>query len=166
MSSGRYFRGLTAYDVLGNIIPGAIGLIVLMGFLSSPPVPNTVGQYVLFIAIAFTVGAILQAHASKAIGQRESFDKTMDSVEELPSLQYIQDDSDQEDNSETESDTKHDSEIADASTESGTSKKDSTNWLAGMSPVYWPSLWVETTSTRRQTRRCYFGQSDLDTPCR
>lgn len=88
MPVGRYFRGLTAYDLLGNIVPGVIVLVVVMGFLPSPPVPDTLGEYGLFTAVAFAIGAILQPYASKAVGQRENFDETMGSVEELSSLQY------------------------------------------------------------------------------
>lgn len=88
MSVGRYVRGLNAYDLLGNLIPGTIGLVAIIGFLSSPPIPNDVGEYGLFIAVAFVIGAINQAYASKAAGSRESFDKTMNSVEDLSSLQY------------------------------------------------------------------------------
>jgi hypothetical protein len=91
MPVGRYFRGLTAYDLLGNIVPGVVALVVTMGFLPSPPIPDTLGEYGLFTAIAFAVGAVLQPYASKAVGRRESFDETMDSVEELSSLQYLED---------------------------------------------------------------------------
>lgn len=105
MPVGRYFRGLTAYDLLGNIVPGVIALVVTMGFLPSPPIPNTLGEYGLFTAIAFAVGAILQPYASKAVGRRESFDETMDSVEDLSSLQYQEDSSqNSDDNDDDDSD--------------------------------------------------------------
>lgn len=91
MPVGRYFRGLTAYDLLGNIVPGVLALVATMGFLSSPPVPKNLGEYGLFTAVAFSVGAVLQAYASEAVGERESFEKTMDSVEVLSSLQYQED---------------------------------------------------------------------------
>jgi len=86
MPVGRYFRGLTAYDLLGNVVPGLIALLAIVGFLPNPPLPTTLGGYGLFVVIAFGVGAIIQAHASRAIGERQSFDKTMESVEQLPNL--------------------------------------------------------------------------------
>lgn len=101
MPVGRYFRGLTAYDLLGNIVPGVIALVATMGFLSSPPIPDNLGEYGLFTVVAFSVGAILQAYASEAVGQRESFDETMDSVEVLSSLQYQEDDSESSENGES-----------------------------------------------------------------
>lgn len=86
MPVGRYFRGLTSYDLLGNLVPGVIALIAILGFLPSPPIPGTLGGYALFAVIAFCVGAIVQAHASIAVGERESFDKTLKGVERLPNL--------------------------------------------------------------------------------
>lgn len=68
-----------------------------MGFLSSPPIPNNAGEYGLFIAIAFVIGTISQAYASKAAGPRESFDRTMGSAEDLSFLQYRDADSDNDD---------------------------------------------------------------------
>lgn len=88
MTAGRYFRGLTSYDLLGNIIPGVIILVATMGLLPDPPIPDNSGEYGLFLVIAFSLGAVIQAHASKAVGRRTSFDKTMAGVESLPSLQY------------------------------------------------------------------------------
>jgi len=87
MAVGRYLRGLNAYDVLGNLIPGAIGLVIVMGFLPSPPIPDNIGEYGLFIIAAFGLGAVIQEYASRAVGSRRSFNETMDSVERL-SLQY------------------------------------------------------------------------------
>lgn len=86
MPVGRYFRGLTAYDLLGILIPGVIAVIAIMGFTPSPPIPDSIGSYALFAVIAFSIGAIVQAHASTAVGKRESFDKTMEGVERLPNL--------------------------------------------------------------------------------
>lgn len=100
MPAGRYFRGLTAYDVLGNIVPGTVALVATMGFLPSSPVPSDLGQYGLFVIVAFSVGAIIQAYASKAVGRLDSFDRTMDGVEALPSLQYIEDDPESTENCE------------------------------------------------------------------
>lgn len=95
MPVGRYFRGLTSYDLLGNLVPGVIALIAIMGFLPSPPIPGTLGGYALFAVIAFSVGAIVQAHASIAVGERESFDKTLKGVERLPSLSKTIDENDE-----------------------------------------------------------------------
>lgn len=88
MAFGGYFRGLTAYDLLGNLIPGIFTLIAIMGFLSSPPVPTTIGGYGLFVIVAFVIGSLIQAHASRAVGKRNSFDKTMAAVEDLPHLSH------------------------------------------------------------------------------
>lgn len=106
MPVGRYFRGLTAYDLLGNIVPGVIALVAIMGFLPSPHIPDNLGEYGLFTIVAFSLGAIIQAHASKAVGQRESFDKTMDSVEDLPSLQYSEDDTEGDGDDDRDTDGK------------------------------------------------------------
>lgn len=103
MPVGRYFRGLTAYDLLGNIVPGVIALLATIGFHPSPPIPDNLGEYGLFTIFAFSIGAIIQAYASKAVGERKSFDKTMGSVESLPSLQYS-DNSEDEQNDEDEAD--------------------------------------------------------------
>lgn len=94
MPVGRYFRGLTAYDLLGNLVPGVIALVAIMGFIHSPPAPSDIGGYGLFTVFAFSIGALAQEHASEAVGQRKSFDKTMQTVETLPSLQSKTGDSD------------------------------------------------------------------------
>lgn len=86
MPVGRYFRALTAYDLLGNLVPGVLMTVVFLGFLPSPPIPTTVGGYALFAVIAFTLGSVLQAHASEAVGERDSFEKTITGAESLPSL--------------------------------------------------------------------------------
>lgn len=104
MPVGRYFRGLTAYDLLGNIVPGVVTLVVTIGFLPSPPIPSTLGEYGLFTAVAFAIGAILQPYASKAVGRRKNFDETMDSVEELSSLQYQEDESESSDDGDSPED--------------------------------------------------------------
>lgn len=88
MPVGRYFRALTAYDLLGNLVPGVIMTIAVLGFLPSPPIPSTVGGYALFSVVAFTVGSVLQAHASEAVGARNSFKKTITGAESLPSLSH------------------------------------------------------------------------------
>lgn len=114
MAVGRYFRGLTAYDLLGNLVPGALTLIFVMGFLSSPPVPTSVGGYGLFAVVAFAVGSIIQAHASEAIGKRVNFNKTMAGVEELPHLsQKVPDkeeDEEEQDEEEGEEEEEQDGE--------------------------------------------------------
>lgn len=86
MPVGRYFRALTAYDLLGNLVPGVVMTIAVMGFLSSPPLPQSLGGYGVFTVIAFTVGSVIQAHASEAVGRRNSFEKTITGAERLPSL--------------------------------------------------------------------------------
>lgn len=105
MPVGRYFRGLTAYDLLGNIIPGVVGLVAILGFLSSPPFPDSLGEYGLSAIFAFALGGVIQAYASKAVGEQRSFDITMDSVEALPSLQYSEGDSDAVETEDDEEDT-------------------------------------------------------------
>jgi len=110
MPVGRYFRGLTAYDLLGNIIPGVVGLVVILGFLSSPPFPDSLGEYGLFAIFAFALGGVIQAHASTAVGQQRSFNITMDSVEALPSLQYSEAESDKADTENSEAGTEDNEE--------------------------------------------------------
>lgn len=91
MPVGRYFRALTAYDLLGNLIPGVLMTVVFMGLLPVPPVPTTVGEYAFLAVVAFTVGSVLQAHASEAVGERDSFKKTITGAESLPSLSRSED---------------------------------------------------------------------------
>jgi hypothetical protein len=82
---------LTAYDLLGVLVPGIVVLVAVMGFLPDPPIPNDLGEYGLFTVFAFCTGALVQAHASEAVGPLETFDKTMGTVEVLSSLQYTVD---------------------------------------------------------------------------
>lgn len=110
MPVGRYFRGLTAYDLLGILVPGVIALIAVMGFIPYPPIPENIGGYALFAIIAFCVGAIVQAHASTAVGDRESFNKTMEGVERLPSLSNLIDEENEEDEVEEENNLKESEE--------------------------------------------------------
>lgn len=86
MPVGRYFRGLTAFDLLGNLVPGTILLTFIVAFLPDPPIPESLGSFALFSVLAFSVGSIVQAHASKAVGDRVNFKRTMISAEDLPNL--------------------------------------------------------------------------------
>ena len=80
---GRYFRGLTAYDLLGYLIPGLILLGGLYGF-SHVTVQDIgiVGVGVSLVS-AFVLGGFIQRHASIATGERETFNLTISSTTEL-----------------------------------------------------------------------------------
>ncbi|AZH26844.1 hypothetical protein [Haloplanus aerogenes] len=104
MPVGRYFRGLTAYDLLGNLVPGTILLIMTMGFLPSPPIPESLGEYGLFTIIAFSLGSIIQEYASKAVGDRKHFDETIDTVEQLPNTIAGSEEDEEENETEPEED--------------------------------------------------------------
>jgi len=88
MAIGRYFRGLSAYDLLGNLLPGVVGLLAVLGITNNPPIPQTIGGVALFAAFAFIIGSIIQSHASQAVGEPRSFVRTMQAAETVPSLQY------------------------------------------------------------------------------
>lgn len=97
MPVGKYFRGLTTFDLLGNLLPGMMILIAVMGLLPSPPIPNSVGDYALFAVLAFSIGMFVQHHASAATGERRSFEMTMEGVERLEGLATdIDEESDEE----------------------------------------------------------------------
>ncbi len=100
---GRYFRGLTAYDLLGYLIPGLILLAGLYGF-SHVTVQDIgiVGVGVSLVS-AFVLGGFIQRHASIATGERETFDLTIRSSTELST----QDESD--DDTATDTDNSSDS---------------------------------------------------------
>lgn len=86
MPVGGYFRGLTSFDLLGNLIPGVAAASIILGFLPASVAPSNVGEYALFAASAFIIGIVLQSHASWAAGQRISFDETMKSAEVFSDL--------------------------------------------------------------------------------
>lgn len=78
--AGRYFRGLTAFDLLGNLVPGTVVLAAVLASLPNPPTPATPGGYLLFGVVAFSLGHFAQRFASVATGDRRSFDWTMDAA--------------------------------------------------------------------------------------
>lgn len=86
MPLGRYFRGLTSFDLLGNLIPGLLALLAVLLCLPGPPLPSGLLGYSFFVVLAFVVGSVVQAHASRAGGERTSFEKTMQAAESLPEL--------------------------------------------------------------------------------
>lgn len=86
MPVGKYFRGLTTFDLLGNLLPGVVGLLAILGLLPSPPIPDSVGDYGLFAVLAFSLGMFVQYHASAATGERQTFEMTMEGVERLEGL--------------------------------------------------------------------------------
>lgn len=86
MALSRNFRGLTSYDLLGNLIPGTYLLLAIIALFPSPPVPTTGGGYSLFVIAAFISGSILQAFSGWAQGNRKSFDKTIAKAEVLSDL--------------------------------------------------------------------------------
>lgn len=80
-SFGRYFRGLTAYDLLGNLVPGIVVVAGIIGFLRPPPVPSTIGEHALALIAAFAIGGLVQEHASIATGKRVTFERTIKNTE-------------------------------------------------------------------------------------
>ncbi|MEZ3145039.1 hypothetical protein [Halobaculum sp. MBLA0143] len=95
---GRYFRGLTAYDLLGNLIPGLILLGGIYGF--SHVSVQDVGVVAIGVSLigAFVIGGFIQRHASVATGNRETFDLTIDSTTDLST------ENESDDNKENKSD--------------------------------------------------------------
>lgn len=105
MPVGRYLRGFNSFDLYGNLIPGIITLVITLGVYPDPPIPSTIEQYALFVVIAYLVGGIIQAWASKAVGSRKHFDQTMSSAEERTESELAETDVD--DDTSTESDEGH-----------------------------------------------------------
>lgn len=99
---GRYFRGLTAYDLLGYLIPG---LILLGGIYGVSHVTvqdiGIVGIGVSLVG-AFVLGGFVQRHASVATGDRETFDLTIRSSTELSTQDESDDDSPDTDTNSTD----------------------------------------------------------------
>ncbi len=92
-SFGRYFRGLTTYDLLGSLIPGVVVLLGILGFLPTEIPKLQIGGIGIALVSAFILGNFVQGHASKATGQRETFEQTMKAAEK-PSQAESEDDSD------------------------------------------------------------------------
>jgi hypothetical protein len=86
MPIGRYFQGLTTFDLLGNLLPGTVVILAVYGFLPSLPLPESVGGYGLFALTAFSIGMFVQYHASFATGERRSFRWTIRNAERLENL--------------------------------------------------------------------------------
>jgi len=82
MAAGRYFRALTPYDLLGNLLPGVFALGVLITLFPNPPIPKGTGGILFFAVLGFTLGHLIQSHASKATG--DCFEATLDSIREYP----------------------------------------------------------------------------------
>lgn len=78
MQVGRFFQGLTAYDLLGNLVPGVTLLTALSLFLPSPWFPSSVGGYALFVVCSYVLGGMIQTHASAATGSRVDFERSID----------------------------------------------------------------------------------------
>lgn len=81
MAVQNVFRDLTVFDILGNFIPGVIVLISVVLILpretaESISTSSTNTQLILAI-VAFSLGHILQQHASVAAGKRETFKNTL-----------------------------------------------------------------------------------------
>jgi hypothetical protein len=75
---GRFFRGLTAYDLLGNLVPGVILLTASLLFLPDGWLPSSIGGSALFALFAYLLGGAVQVHASYATGDREDFERSID----------------------------------------------------------------------------------------
>lgn len=100
MPAGRYFQGLTTFDLLGNFIPGVIIIVGMMMLFPSIPTPSSVGGYFLVGLAAFSLGHFVQHHASYATGDRQTFERTMDTVRGG----QLDNEGDDADNNEIESD--------------------------------------------------------------
>lgn len=86
MAVGRFFQGLTAFDLLGNLIPGSVALLAALGFAANPILPSSLGGTVLFAGGGFILGSVIQAHASAATAKPKTFDWTLQYAEELDDL--------------------------------------------------------------------------------
>ena|GEM_PF-1540088 len=86
MVVGRFFRGLTAYDLLGNLVPGVILLTAFLLFLPGGRLPSSVGASVLFALFAYLLGGVVQEYASAAVGDRNRFEQSIDTDGQLDEL--------------------------------------------------------------------------------
>lgn len=82
MATGRYFRALTSYDLLGNLLPGVFALTLLASLLPNPPYPTKTPGILFFSLVGYAFGQFIQAHSAMAMG--DSFEATLDSVREFP----------------------------------------------------------------------------------
>lgn len=80
MPAGRYFQGLTTFDLLGNLIPGTVVTTAIIALLPSVHAPGSIPEYFLAGIAAFSFGHFIQKHASSASGDRQTFEQTMDAV--------------------------------------------------------------------------------------
>lgn len=87
MVVGRFFRGLTAYDLLGNLVPGVILLTASILFFPDGWLPSSVGTSVLFALFAYLLGGVVQEYASSATGDRSSFNQSIAVGTELDRLE-------------------------------------------------------------------------------
>lgn len=134
MPFGRYFQGLTAFDLLGNLVPGLTVTIFAIGFLPDSPYPTEIGGFGLFILSAYILGVLLQRHASLAFGDRNHFDKTMEGVETLSSAKHT----DEENNpSEGGSSGSQDVQVNDGKLEGICNRMRSPHWE---NIPHWPAI--------------------------
>lgn len=80
-SFGRYFRGLTAFDLLGNLVPGLIVVLGALGSLGVSPLPSGIEGLAMLAVAGFSVGGLVQSHASWASGEWETFELTIKATE-------------------------------------------------------------------------------------
>lgn len=128
MPAGKYFRGLTTFDLLGNLLPGTVILIAFVAIFPKPPVPTTPGEYLLAGVFAFSVGHFVQAHASSADGDQRSFDWTWEKARQL-ARPPVTTDSD-EDDEEVETNDEDDSV-----------ENPADKWVKITYPLFGPVLW-------------------------
>ncbi|MUV60218.1 hypothetical protein [Halobacterium sp. CBA1126] len=92
MGVARTFRALELYDILGNLIPGSTFLLMLAvifeveAYLTLPKATVTIG---VFLIVAFVLGHVVQAVASKLEGKPTLFGKVIraskgEMVEDVP----------------------------------------------------------------------------------
>lgn len=100
MATGRYFQALTAFDLLGVLLPGVFALAMFVSILPSQPFPSSTGGVLFFTLLSYAVGHFIQFHASQA--QWDCFETTLRSVQEHPlrAAQKLSEESEQLDQSE------------------------------------------------------------------
>lgn len=104
-SFGRYFRGLTAFDLLGNLVPGVVVLVGILGFVHVDIPELGIAGIGFTIVCAFALGGFIQGHASSVTGERETFKLTIQTAGKPSSkLQSDSQKSADEDGDENEND--------------------------------------------------------------
>lgn len=147
MPTARYLRGFTVFDVLGVFVPGVVTLTGLLLLRADPPAPSAAWEYLLFAIAAFSIGHLVQAYASKATGDRKTFENTLDDARrptddsERSSTTGDEEGASTGDDGQADGDSGEDGDAVDASDgddEPGVVVRGATHLYPVLGPLVWP----------------------------